>query len=233
MDRVKILQKLRQLDVAHHDDGDGGYALVDAIKDWAKTLDLSSRKGLWDVLLELVSTQEPTLWGVSLEVLVQENPDQITTQLSRLANLDNRSDEWKDYICLALLRLRHKASANSCVNHIKRALEDGRRAALPVLAALCQVDAEACLKFSAAYFGHVLALDQMAEKHRGYIPAFVRNFLEVNDDLLRRFVEQTKAVNFSSGNKLATMIDECLARPAFVREIGQEKVTALRAEVKN
>ena len=235
MDRERILQKLRELDIAHRDDGDGGYALVDTIKDWAETLDSGSRKSLWDVLLELISTQDPTLWGVSLEVLLRENPDKAATQLNHLINLNNnnRSTEWKDQVCLALLRLRHKASRGNCVNHIHRALEDKRRNALPLLAALCQVDAEACLNLSATYFGNVLISDESVQKHRGYIPAFIRNFLEVDAHLLRRLVERTKAGNVSSGNKLAALIDEYLARPAFAHEIGQEKVTALRAEVRS
>ena len=116
-------------------------------------------------------------------------------------------------------------------SYIRTALTDDRRVVLPLLAALCRVDAEACLSLSATYFGRVFKSDDLAEKHRGYIPAFVRNFLEVNEPLLRQLVERTKMVDPSSSSKMAAMIDDCLARPGFAREIGESKVTALRQAI--
>jgi len=231
MDTTEVLQHLRKLDTAHRDDGDGGYALVRAIKDWVPLLERGDQEILWDALIELVTREDPTLWGVALEVLVQEHPGDSATKLSSLINLTERSEQWNDQIALALLRIGYKPSTAYCVSYIRTALTDDRRVVLPLLAALCRVDVEACLSLSATYFGRVFKSDELAEKHRGYIPAFVRNFLEVDERLLRQLVERTREIDPSSSSKIAAMIDDCLARPVFTREIGESEVTALRQTI--
>lgn len=231
MHKSEILQQLRKLDTAHRDDGDGGYALVRAIKDWATLLDPIGQENLWSVLIELVTQQDSTLWGVALEVLVQEHPSEAAAKLSYLVELSDREEEWKDQIVLALLRLGYRPSAAYCVSYIRTALADDRRVVLPLLAALCRVDIEACLSLSASYLGRVFKSDELAEKHRGYIPAFVRNFLEVDERLLRQLIERTKMADPHSASKLTAMIDDCLARPVFTREIGEAKVTVLRQAI--
>jgi hypothetical protein len=231
MDTIAILQHLRKLDTAHWNDGDGGCALVRAIKDWAALLEPRDRETLWSVLIDLVAQKDSTLWGAALEALVQEHPGEAATKLSYLVDLSGRSEEWTDQIILALLCLGYQPSAAYCVSYIRAALENGRRAVLPLLAALCRVDVEACLSLSAAYFEGLFKSGDLAEKHRGYIPAFVRNFLEVDEGLLRELVERMKKVDPASSSKMAAMIDDCLAQPWFTREIGESKVTALRRAI--
>jgi hypothetical protein len=116
MNATAILQHLRNLDTAHRDDGDGGYALVRTIKDWAALLESGDRETLWGVLMELVTQEDPTLWGVALEVLVQEHPGDAATKLSYLVDLTGRSEEWNDQIVLALLRFGYQPSAAYCVS---------------------------------------------------------------------------------------------------------------------
>lgn len=231
MDKTTIFNHLRQLDTAHRNDGDGGYEIVRMIRDLARSIDKESCDILWSALLELVAQRDEKLWGVALETLVQEHPDQVATKLSYLLNINDHSDEWKDQIVLALLRLAHQPAAPECVDYIRTALKKGRRAVLPLLAALCRVDIEICIELSSEYFSHTFKSDDLVEKNRGYIPAFVRYFLEVDAHLLHRLVVQTKALNSNSGRRLAMILDNCLDRPAFAREFGQIKITALRQEI--
>jgi hypothetical protein len=232
MGREQIFRKLRDLDVEHREDGDGGYALVDAISEWAETLDSTSRDELWDILLELISVQDPTLWGIALEMLVRGNPQKAASELGYLVKLNNRTTEWKDHVCLALLRLRHAPSGDICINHIREALGQKRRDALPLLAALSQIDSTSCIDLAADYFATALLSDELLTKHSGYIPAFIRNFLEVDPHLLRRLVQLTKERNSIAGKRLAKLIDEHLSRPSYAREIGDARVQQLKAEVK-
>ncbi|MGH8583645.1 MAG: hypothetical protein ACREWG_12865, partial [Gammaproteobacteria bacterium] len=168
MIRSDIIQHLRNVDVAHRDDGDGGYALVKSIKKWVKELDAKSRELLWNVLLEFVANQDRTLWGVAVEVLVQENPSHLGDQLTYLLENLNQGDEWRDQVFLALLRIKHQSSAASCAQHIKMSLDKERRVVLPVLAALSHLDAEQCLSLASDYFGRVFRSGPLADKHRGY-----------------------------------------------------------------
>lgn len=226
-----IFDRLRQLDIDHRDDGDGGYGLVRAIRNFAQSLDMENRESFWDILFTLVEQQDATLWGVALEVLVQENLPEEGGRLSSLLGDDNRTDEWKDQIVLAVLRLSHLPSAPMCVSHIRGALQKGRRTALPILAALCHVDAEACITLAAEYFGRVADSDDFFEKHQGYIPAFVRNFLEVDERLFRRLLERINAINPAAGEQLVQMLEKCLARPFFIQEIGRKKIVTLRESI--
>lgn len=232
MIRSAIIQHLRDVDVAHRDDGDGGYALVTSIKKWVKELDTKSRELLWNVLLEFVANQDRTLWGAAVEVLVQENPSHLGDRLTYLLENVNHGDEWRDQVCLALLRIKHQPAAANCAQHIKMSLDKGRRVVLPVLAALSHLDAEKCLSLASEYFGRVFTSGLLADKHRGYIPAFIRNFLEVDENLVSQLVGRLRFIDASSASRLASMIDECLTREIFEREIGRARIDGLRNKIR-
>lgn len=225
-------QRLRALDVAHRSDGDGGYELVRTVASWAESLSSEDRDRLRTELLDLVAAKDSMLWGVALEVLVEEGTDEVAAELSRLATGNDWGEDWNDQLVLALLRLGHVPSAEYCVRYVERALSGERRTALPLLAALCRVDVDACLRLSAAYFEGALASEDDAETHRGYIPAFVRNFVEVDDSLLWRVIERTSAAAPRSSARLAAMIDDCLGRPWISRELGDARVARLRERIR-
>jgi hypothetical protein len=231
MTKFELIEHLRHLDVAHREDGDGGYTLVREIRRWIKEVDKSAREVLWDILLELVYKQDRTLWGVALEVLIQENPPQTGEKLVTLLNKYNYNVEWKDQIVFALLRIKHFPSIAACISYIQVALDDKRRTILPLLAALCVLDKDACLKIASCYFGEVLKSAEIAEKHRGYIPSFIRNFMEVNEILISNLISRTRLIDNISAARLASMIDDYLALEAYQREMGREKIQALRKKI--
>lgn len=225
------VDQLRQLDISHRTDGDGGYEFVSSIRDYAKSIDNEDREILWDVLFRFVEKQDSTLWGVALEALVQENPPRIASRLNSLIDSTERVDEWKDQIALAVLRLSYKPAARKCLNYVRFALQKQHRAALPVLAALCHVDAEACIALAADYFGRAGKFNDFTERHQGYIPAFVRNLIEVDDRLLRTLVERTTSINSSAGKKLVEMLKIYLEKPFLVKDVGWKKIAALRDSI--
>ena len=233
IDKIAILNSIHGLDIIHRNDGDGGYELVHKIRELVSSFDEESKGIFWNVLLELVEHQDKTMWGVALETLVQENPDQVAEKLSHIFNASHNDNEWKDQLVLAMLRLAYQPAAPKCVEYISASLQNGRRAVLPLLAALCRVDTGNCIKISSEYFSRILQSIDLIEKHEGYIPAFVRYFLKVDEHLLCQLVEQTKKLKSTSGKQLAVMFYKCLARPSFVREIGKSKVDSLREELGN
>jgi hypothetical protein len=231
MTKVELIEYLRHLDVTHREDGDGGYRLVREIRSGIKEVDGSSREMLWNILFELVSNQDRTLWGVAIEVLVQENPPQIGEKLATLLDKYDHNIEWKDQIVFSLLRIKHFPSIAACTRYIQIALDDKRRTILPHLAALCPLDKETCLKIASCYFGEVLKSAEVAEKHRGYIPSFIRNFMEVNETLINDLISRTRLIDSISATRLASMIDDYLALEAYQREMGREKIQALRKKI--
>lgn len=212
MDVLDIRHHLRQLDIVHREDGDGGYTLVSAIRNWMHTFTLNDREALLDVLVEMVAQKDPTLWGVSLETLVEEGSVQTSNKLASLFERTDQDAEWNDQICLALLRLSYLPLTHDYVRYIKLALDNDRRVVLPLVAALCRVDPDACLTLSANYFSRVLLTEQSTEKHRGYIPAFIRNFFETDKSLLVRLVEMVKLIEPLSAKKLDIIIDEYMQK---------------------
>src|SRR2546430_2285362 len=108
MQRDEILRVLKRMDAEHHADGDGGYAFVDSLRAWSQTLDAGGRNTLWDVLIGLIEQPHPTLWGIAVEVLVEEHPEGVENKISSLLKMPNQHNEWRDQLVLALLRLGHK-----------------------------------------------------------------------------------------------------------------------------
>ena len=82
MIRDRLAERLHALDAEHEEDGDGGYALVGAIIEWIHSLSDKERAAVWQILLDTVESEEPTLWGVALEVLAREKPRNVLIELA-------------------------------------------------------------------------------------------------------------------------------------------------------
>jgi hypothetical protein len=232
MKSKEIADELLRLETEYRHVYDGGYALVRAIREWARRLDTPSRQILWDLLFESVAKQESGLWGVALDTLVEENPENIAQRLENLLVRGEMSDEGRHYVVFALLRLGYLPAAAKCFDYIKEALlRDGPTNILSVLAASCRVDSEECIKLSACYFGRVLRSEKAADEYRGSISAFVRHFLDVDERLLGELVRRTKLVNADAGMRLARLMVEYLAKPFFAREVGLARATALEGQI--
>lgn len=224
----EIVNHLHDLESAHRLDGDGGYSLVSAIRRWAAGLEATIRERLWSELLRLIIDQDQNLWGVSLDVLVQESPQQIGEKLSALIDLDGDLSLWKDQIVFALLRLGYQGRLAECIKYIENGLANNRRSILPLLAALCRVDRTTCLKLSSAFFARALRDTNYASQYSGYIPAFIRTFFEVDAMLLRDLVHNTLEADASSGTRLSNIIREYLNRPFVAEELDQKSISFLQ-----
>lgn len=233
MTKSDIIQQLRCWDNAHRFDKDGGYGLVRVIRRWASELDVKNHDTLVGALLELIFNQDETLWGVALEVLVEEDSQQVGDKLANMLEQSNLGGEWKDHIVLALLRVKHYPSITNCIKHIEMSLDNDRRLILPVLAALSHLSTETCLMLAARYFGRVLKCAPSVDRHRGYIPAFIRHFVEVDEKLVDELISRTRLIDHTAANSLVAMIDDYLARGVLQREVGHEKVKNLRRRIRS
>jgi hypothetical protein len=187
-----ISDKLRALDLSHREDGDGGYALVGEVLQYAGTLSASDQDLLRRELLQLVDVQDRTMWGVALEALIQGWDSRVAVDLDSLLQRREHSDEWKGFILSALLRLGYQPIAKDGTNYISQHLKAGDDTVLPILAALCKVDADRCLDMTGCFF-----IDQFSrgrlEDLTGYMPAFGSNFLDVDANLLVMLVRKILA----------------------------------------
>ncbi|HZV87008.1 MAG TPA: hypothetical protein VFF95_05635 [Candidatus Binatus sp.] len=227
----EIAGELMRLTADYRHVCDGGYALVRGIREWARTLDPESRQILWDRLFESVANQDPTVWGVAVEVLVEEHPDGIAERLDDLLTRQNASEEWRDEIVFSLLRLGYRPGAVKYMSHIKEGLLTGKDGVLRLLAASCRIDPEECIALSSGFFGRALRAEGSEDEYRSIVPTFVRHFLDVDERFLGKLVERTKTVNIDAAKLLAALLDEYFTRPWNVRELGEVRAETLREQI--
>ena len=222
------------LEAQHRSDVDGGYALVASIREWANTLDPDSRNELQTILLKCVLNEDADMWGVALETLVHVGDDRITETLFNGLGRKSTSDQWPRDVFLALLRLGYAPVATQALEFAKtRLFQDRQTNVLPVLAAICKVDREGCLTVASSYFANALKSPESTEEHRGYIPAIVSNFLDVDEGLLRELIQRTKTMNRNSATRLVELLEEYLMRPYFIDEVGVVRASALRQQIRS
>lgn len=229
-----VFQNLYALRDARSGDGDGGYGFVRTIREWAASLNADQRRLFWKVLVHLVrrrnSRRGIAFAGPALEVIAQERPVEAAEALMAFLKVEDLSEAERDALVFTLVRLRSKRSAEM-YGHISHALQDGRKAALPIAAAFIHVDQTRCLEMSAVYFSRMLTTTHIVEQHRSYISAFVRNFLYVKESLLQDLVSRTASISLRSSEQLASLIAENLSEPWMLRELGMSRAMALRSHV--
>ena len=220
MNREEIADELERLQIDYRHVYDGGCAEIRAIREWASRLDSASREILWDILFESVANQHPKMWGVAVEVLVEERPDWIAEKLDTLLTDKNSSEQLRDEIVFSLLRLGYRKGAAKYICYVKEALfQNGRENVLRLLAASCRVNAGECLELSSQYFGLVLRREGSEDEYAGIILAFIKHFLDVDEHLLGELVKRTKVINANAGIRLAGMIRDYFTKPWFIREV--------------
>jgi hypothetical protein len=160
-----------------------GYAFVRAIQAYRQSLTHAEQECLRDVLFESLTHEDPQLWGVALESVIREAAPDTPDRLMHVFAGSEHSVEWKDQVILGLLRLAYKEALLLSLAHITAGLEQNRLAVLPLLAALCKVDANHAVRIAAQYLGTHLGSEAQAVEIRGYIPAFVRYSVQTDRDL--------------------------------------------------
>jgi hypothetical protein len=226
MKRSEAHKRLLRLNREHAADRDGGYALVEAIRRAEGELSPGDRAVLAEALGDLVRGEHPQLWGVALEALVQAaDRDQVVPLGPEIAS-PTRSDDWKDNVVLGLLRLGEGRLHGPIVAHVRSSLENERKLTIPILAALCRIDRETCLELAVEFFEDAHA---KGRKIDGFIPAFARNFIAVDEALLGELVHRLRARRVEAGESLAASFDAYVSKPWMLEELGSERVERLRS----
>ncbi len=227
MSRDDIIRQIRKLDLEHRDDGDGGYLLLKDMRKYRSQLSGEEDEIMQDVLLQLVEDQDKTFFGVALESLVQEWGNKVAEQLARILDRCHLELEWEGDVLLALLRLEHGSIEKRSVAHISQRLSSGDNTALPLVAALSRVSADQCMAIASTTILNELALGH-GEDLEGYLPAFVRNFLDVDANLLYRLVRTVNERNEKVGRALASMLIRYLDRTYVQKDLGVENISMLK-----
>jgi hypothetical protein len=227
---------LGELERRHGDAGDGGYALVRAIRDYQQDLPPPARSELHAALLHLVAERHPRLWGVALEALTQEAAPETAPPLAALLPAAPEADDYRRQLLLALLRLRHREVLDAATAYVSDGLRAGRLDALTVLAAIARVDATPALELGAACFAGALGPPATPAPAtppgvEGYIPAFASTFLAEDDALLPQLVARTRARDAAAGAALAALLDAYLTRPWVAADLGAPRAESVRRAV--
>jgi hypothetical protein len=228
---------LAELERRTGDAGDGGYALVRAIRAYQGDLAPGAQAALRAALLQLVAARHPRLWGVALEALTQEAAPGVAAPLAALLPGAPDGEDYRRQLLLALLRLRHREALDAATAYVAAGLRDGRLDALTVLAALARVDAGRAVDLGAAGFAAALgaapaaAAAAPAPGVEGYVPAFASTFLAEDDTLLPLLVARTRARDAAAGATLGALLDAYLARPWVQADLGASRAQAIRRAV--
>jgi hypothetical protein len=230
MDKREAQEMIRLINEAHKHDRDGGYALAAALKRGYEDAAPSARAPFSEALADLVRAQDPQLCAVALEALVQLGARREVASLGEDIAHTSQDEKWKDNVVLGLLRLEQGQFRDAIVGHLRSSLESPRTLTMPIMAALCRIDPGTCLDVSSAYFtqAHVTGHEREAE---GLIPAFVRNFTNVQDHLLAGLVQEVSARDSGAGRWLAHCLNEYLSKPWILEEFGAARSTRVRAEI--
>jgi hypothetical protein len=229
MNKTDAREELLRLRDEHERDRDGGYALVEAIRRARDGLEPGDRGFIAEALGDLVRGQDPQLWGVALEALVQLDEAEQVVSLGGEIDSSTRSGEWKDNVVLGLLRLEQRQFREHLLRHVRESLGSPRKLTIPIVAALCRVDREVCLELAVTFFDEAHAKTRNVE---GFIPAFVRNFVAVDDALLAELVHRLSARRVEAGQWLADGFDAYLSKPWMIKELGSDRVARLRHDVR-
>jgi hypothetical protein len=228
---------LGDLERRYGEAGDGGYALVRAIRDYQQDLPPPARSELHAALLRLVAERHPRLWGVALEALTQEAAPGTAPPLAALLPAAPEEDDYRRQLLLALLRLRHREVLDAATAYVSDGLRAGRLDALTGLAAIARVDATPALELGAACFAGALGAPPATPASatppgvEGYIPAFASTFLAEDDALLPQLVARTRARDAAAGAALAALLDAYLTRPWVVADLGAPRADSVRRAV--
>jgi hypothetical protein len=227
MTMADIVTKLRVLDVKHQDDGDGGYALLADVREYRRQLPDEEDRLLREELIRLVEQEDATLRGVALETLVQEWGVDIAQQLAASLSRSRPDAKWEGHLLLALLRLGYRPIGERAVEYVSQRLLTGDRTVFPLVAALARISKEQCLSIASTTIVKEIAQGN-SDKLEGYVPAFVRNFTEVDLAMLRMLVLAVREKDASSGRVLANMLLGYLSRSYVQDELGTQVVGQLR-----
>lgn len=227
MTMVNIAKKLRELDEKHQDDGDGGYALLADVREYRRKLSHEEDRLLQGELIRLVEEKDATLRGVALETLVQEWGIGIGQQLADALTRSHPDREWEGHLLLALLRLGYGPIEERAVKYISHRLTAGDRAVFPLVAALAQISKEQCLSIASTAIVNQIAQGN-SDKLEGYVPALVRNFVEVDRTMLRSLVIIVGEKDASAGRALGKMLLGYLDRGYVQGDLGPQATSELR-----
>ena len=168
--------------------------------------------------------------GVALESLVQGWNSEIPTEPYSLLSRENHTDEWEAQILLALLRLGFQPITKRAIAHISKRIAAGDRTVLPLLAALCKPDAEACLNMAVPFLVGLVNSCEVG-KLSGYVPAIVNHFLDADPTLLALLVRRIAVRSNEVARETAQLISEYLDRRDVTDRIGEEQVNMLKQSV--
>jgi hypothetical protein len=200
------------------------------VLEYARSLMGNDKDLLGRELVRLVGAKEGRIWSVALESLVQGWGSEISSQLASLLSREKHTDQWEAQILFALVRLRFHPIAKRAIAHISRRIAAGDRTVIPLLAALCHVDTEACLDMEVPFIVGLINIGHI-QQLSGYIPAIVNHFLDADSNLVALLVCRIAARNHAVAIEFAGLISEYLDRQYVIARRGDDQVRMLKQQV--
>lgn len=230
MSRNEIMTQVREIERRHAGALDGGHTLVQELLQYLGRHALEERQEIRQVLLGLVAKQEPTLWGVALEALVQESAPGTKLQLTKLLGLRAGSSQWSDAIVLALIRMGYSADLDFYRSYIRDALEKQRPGATTLLAKFARLDPEFVISAAARRLN--LALIRESAVARNQFQALAYELLSLDPRFLVDLVRAVGHYSIEAGKRARELALEYLSSSFAVQFHGQNTVRDAQAAIR-
>jgi hypothetical protein len=226
--RSEIWADLRRLDEHHSRGRDDGYEQIRQVVSYRACLPEAKQALFREVALEAIAAEDPRLWWVLLGALVQADDAAAVPGLVELLRASPLEPDTEDAIVQALLRFN--CDAVDYQEYLVRALQEQRGMAVSNLAALVRVDCRSCIEMASEYLSQQLQQAGEANAAR-LLPAFVHNFIEVDEGLLATLVGEVAHSDQTAALQLAALLGDYLLKPWVVRELGEERARQLVEQV--
>lgn len=209
----QIFERIKELEREHDSDKDGGYSLVDEICQEYRSSPVENQQVFLEILLSLVESRHPTLWGVALEAIVRCRMSAAGAKLFEFIRTYRLPDDRFDAVIMALINLHYVGGRRTIFQYVERGVREGRPEVIPMVASMCKVDRYEYLRLASKYLRTAVEGPGI-EKVAG---AFVRNIADVDLRLMKELLFEIRRVNPKAAKTVAAEFTEYLNRP-YVRD---------------
>lgn len=222
-----ILECLQTLGESHARDGDGGYALIDAILSYAKSLHPAEQAVLYRELVRLVDLQHPTLWGVALECLVQLEAKDVSAELYTSLTQQRHDAEWEQFVLFALTRLGYRPVLDRAVKNAEQRFADEDYTAVLMVAAVSRLDIDACMATMTTLMLELFERGSLSQL-QNFVPGVVMHFAKVDPELVRMLIQRLVVAEPAAAQQCERLFCEYVCRPHAVGELGSQTVDRIK-----
>ncbi len=222
------MELIEELARAHRDDKDSGESLVEDLRLRLHRFSERERRTLEAELTTIACNGLGDLAGVALEVLVREGTKNVDLLYEMFSQA--RTDEWRDQLALALMRLGPGHLAGPLAEHIARVLNDAHASGATELGYLHRIDPKAFYDLAVPYLTQTLRNGD-SRQVAGLLPVYVGQLSDDDGAPLMELLDQICRRDTRAASTFAKGIVDFLSKPWASAHVDSHTISALRSRL--